>query len=304
MSDSPNELRVADIGTFLAVCRARSVTGAARMLAVTPSQVSKAVVRLEKSLNVALLVRGARGISISEQGLDLVPRLEDLVQRLRSLRSDGSEATLPELTIAAPSYLQSFFVPHIATTIPDHRLRCMSMPPMLLRAYAHERLFDLALTVGKERFSEPWVETPLGPLERSLFASPGLAKKLGKGPVAENALAGVPFISPLYVVSGQAIPVEDGCPLVRSRRTLGQEVEAIGLGLELAAKSEQLVFGPVIAADHYLRDRRLVKVQVDEWRDLPAEIIHLYCNADRVMKRVQRALIDHATEALATIAGV
>jgi DNA-binding transcriptional LysR family regulator len=244
----------------------------------------------------------SRGISISEQGMSLVPRLVDLMQRMRSLRSDEApEEARPELTIAAPSYLQSFFVPRMAETVPDHRLRCMSMPPMLLRAYAQERLFDIAITVGKERFAAPWVETPLGPLRRALFASPSLAKKLGKGPISESALSEIPFISPLYVVNGQAIPVEDGCPMGRGRRMLGQEVEIIGLGLDLASKSEQLVFGPIIAAEHYLRDKRLCQVQVAEWRDMPSETIHLYCNADRVLKRVQRALIDHATEALATL---
>lgn len=236
--------------------------------------------------------------------MNLVPRLEDLVQRMRSLRSEETpEAQLPELTVAAPSYLQSFFIPRMAVTAPDYRLRCMSMPPMLLRAYAQERLFDLAITVGRERFTAPWVETQLGPLRRALFASPTLAKKLGKNPVPESALADVPFISPLYVVNGQAIPVEDGCPMGRSRRVLGQEVEVIGLGLDLASKSEQVVFGPVIAAEHYLRDKRLVQINVLEWRDLPSEIIHLYCNADRVMKRVQRAIIDHATDELKLLAG-
>ena len=209
MNDSPNELRVADIGTFLAVYRASSVTGAARLIGVTPSQVSKAVARLEKSLNVSLLVRGARGVTLSESGLGLIPRLEDLVTRLKDLRSDET-ITQPELTIAAPSYLQSFFIPRVASTVPDYRLRCLSMPPMLLRAYAPERLFDIALTVGRERFMAPWVETPLGPLRRALFAAPALVKRLGKGPVAEQALLEIPFISPIYVVNGQPMPVEDG----------------------------------------------------------------------------------------------
>lgn len=300
MSDSPNELRVADIGTFLAVYRASSVTGAARLLGVTPSQVSKAVARLEKSLNVSLLVRGARGITLSENGIGLIPRLEDLVTRLKALRSDETVAQ-PELTVAAPSYLQSFFIPRVAATVPDYRLRCLSMPPMLLRAYAPERLFDLAITVGRERFVTPWVETPLGPLRRALFAAPALAKRLGRGPLPEAMLRPIPFISPIYIVNGQPMPVEDGCPMDRGRRVLGQEVETIGLGLDLASKSEQLVFGPVIAAEYFLRDKRLIEIKVKEWSDLESETIHLYCNGDRVLQRVQRAIVAHATEELARL---
>jgi DNA-binding transcriptional LysR family regulator len=297
MDESLQDLRVADLVTFLAVHRAKSVTAAARVLGVTPSQVSKAVARLERALNVELLVRGPRGISASNAGREFVPRLEELVARLAKLRNDDADKQ-PELTLAAPSYLHGPLVPRIAAALPDRRLRCLSMPQMLVRAYASERLFQTAITVGKERFPGHWVESELGPLRSALFAAPKLARSLGKPPVSPAALAGVPFISPIYLVNAQAMPVEDGCPLRRGDRTLGQEVETIGVGLELAVGGAQVVFGPAIAARAFVKAGSLIEIEVEGWEPRLSEPLYLYCDGGQVLMRVQRALIESCRAAL------
>lgn len=298
MENSLQELRVADLVTFLAVHRAKSVTAAARVLGVTPSQVSKAVSRLEHALNVELLVRGPRGVTVSDAGRDFIPRLEELVSRLQGLRSEDV-AKQPELTIAAPSYLHAPVMPRLSAALSDRRLRCLSMPQMLVRAYAGERLFQAAITVGKERFPEHWVESELGPMRTGLFGSPQIGKKLGKGTIKQAALAEVPFISPIYVVNGQTMPVEDGCPLRRGERVLGQEVETIGVGLELAARGTQVVYGPSIAAQRYVEMGALVEIKVAEWAQRPLEQLYLYCDGDQVLMRVQKALIAGCVAALA-----
>ena len=56
MSDALADLRFGDVLTFLTVHRCGAITGAARALKVTPSQVSKAVHRLERQLGAHALV--------------------------------------------------------------------------------------------------------------------------------------------------------------------------------------------------------------------------------------------------------
>ena len=94
------ELRIADVATFLAVVRHGSVTGAARELRVTPSQVSKAVARIERFLRRPLLSRKSRGVVLDEDAADLLPRMRDLLERARVLQLHDSK---PErvLTVAA-----------------------------------------------------------------------------------------------------------------------------------------------------------------------------------------------------------
>jgi DNA-binding transcriptional LysR family regulator len=298
MEDPLLELRVADLLTFLSVHRAKSVTGAARLLGVTPSQVSKAIARLEGALAVSLLVRGSRGVTVSEVGLAYVPRIEEIVERLRGLRGETSTA-LPELTLAAPSFLHAYFLPRLSASLSDHRLRCISMPQVVTRAFATERLFDVAITIGKEKFPDSWVQTELGVMRRGLFASPRLAKRLGKQPVHEDKLEGVPFISPVYVINGHATPVDDGCPMPRDRRKLGQEVEMLGLALELAGRVDELVFGPVVAASEHLKSGQLVQIDVQGWSPEPS-VLWLCCNGDRVRSKTQRTLVEQCVSALAT----
>ena len=300
MDDPLLDLRVADMLTFLTVNRASSVTGASRLLGVTPSQVSKAIARLERALAVSLLVRGPRGVTVSQAGLAYVPRLEEIIERLRSLRAGDEGHALPELTIAAPSFLHAFFLPTVAKALPEQRLRCISLPQSVTRAFAAERLFDVAITIGKERFPDAWAQSELGALRRGLFASPSLAKRLGHMPVAEEKLAQIPFISPVFVINGQTSPVDDGCPLPRGRRRLGQEVEMLGIGLELACRLDEVVFGPVLAAATHVQSGRLVEVRVKNWSPEP-EALWLCCNADRVLARVQRVLVDKCTAELAAL---
>ena len=151
------ELRIPDVLTFLAVCAHGSVTGAARDLKVTPSQVSKAVARLEKHLKRPLLSRKARGVSASEEGRKIVPLLEDLVAKVHALSATGDVPPELRLTVAAPSYLCAAFLPAIVEAVPDARFRGLEAGSSFMRAYASDNLFHIALTIGEEKMPDAWV---------------------------------------------------------------------------------------------------------------------------------------------------
>lgn len=272
--------------TLLAVGRSGSITGAARELRVTPSQVSKAVSRLEGQLQLKLLLRRARGVTLSDSGLRVAPELEDIVLRLRRIRSKTSRAAR-ELTIGAPSYLNAAFLPRIAAADPELRLRGLDLAPALVRSFAAQNLFDVAFTVGEERLPATWSSVAVGDLRKGLFASPRLARRLGKR-VNAAALARVPFVSPIFHSNGQLIPVDDDCPLPHGSRVLGTETETIGLGLELAARTEQVVFGPVVAAAGHLERGALVEIEVSGW-DIRSQLF-LACNASRVTNKLRATI--------------
>lgn len=124
-ADVVSELRVGDLKTFLAVKRSGSVSTAAREQGVTPSQVSKAISRLENILHVRLFSRGARGVALSDQARLVLPHIEAAVASLQLLeRPEKSTAT--QLTVAAPSYLISSFLPCVACCLPQLQVRGLS----------------------------------------------------------------------------------------------------------------------------------------------------------------------------------
>jgi DNA-binding transcriptional LysR family regulator len=296
MANSPlDDLRLADVITFLTVRRQGTVTGAARELNVTPSQVSKAVARLEQQLRLNLLNRSSRGVLVSDSAARVVPHLEEMVARLRLIQRNGPDES-HELTLASPSYLHAFFLPRIAQGQPQLRLRALQLAPALVRAYASENVFEAALTLGQERMPKSWVSEHVGEIPKGLFANVGLAKRLGRNVLDPEVLKHIPFVSPVYTTGGKFIPVDDGCPLSYGERRLGHEVQTIGLALEMAVISDQLVFGPRVAALPYLENGSLVELRVRGWEI--ADPLYLACNVDRVLARVQRALLDSMRGAL------
>lgn len=294
------DLRLADVTTFLLVRRRGSVTGAARELKVTPSKVSKAIARLEACLKLRLLVRSPRGVTVSDAALRVAPQLEELIAALERVRQ-GDAPHRMELTMAAPSYLNVAFLPRIVTALPQVRVRGIEAPPAFVRAYATEGIFDAALMPGRERLAPTWTTLEIGRIRRGLFAPPALAAKLGPPPVAPEALLRVPFVGPVYNSNGQFVPGDDGCPIPLESRVIGHESSTIGVALELAARCEQLVFGPLLAALPLIRLGRLVEVSVAGW-DV-SDGLYLYTNVDRVLSRVQRAIADAVRDEIAHALG-
>ena len=290
------ELKINDVLTFLTVQRCGTISSAARELIVTPSQVSKSINRLEELLGMQLLARSANGVALLDDGRRLVPQLEQMLELARTLRQPISEAPL---TLAAPSYLASYFGPIFAAAQPQRRYCVLECPPAQIRSLLPSRLFDIALSLGELPLASTWESLPVGDVEKALFASPRTAAALGTGPIAIEKLATLPIISPIYLTDGGVLPVDDDGPLPRRDRVIGHEVMTLGLGLAIAAKTDQLVFGPVIGALPMLESGAVVKLAVKGWSS--RETLKLAYNTERITKPQQRGIIAAIEEALGAI---
>jgi DNA-binding transcriptional LysR family regulator len=282
------DVRLSDVITFLTVARARTMAAAARELKVTPSQVTKAMARLERQLGVRLLARTGRGAAVSERGHALAPRLEGLLEALRAAR-EREGASTPVHTFAAPSYLYHLFLPQLAARIGQVRLRGFELAPTLLRAFAGEGLFDLALLTEQAWMPARWVPAAVGRIRSALFGSPALVKELGGTAVSQARARELTFVAPLYVQGGEVVRGEDFCPLPFAERRLGHEAQTIHTALELAAVTRQVVFGPAVAAGPWVRAGRLQEIHVEGWA--VSSPLFLAADGDRVQARLQRAMV-------------
>lgn len=294
------ELRLGDLLTFLAVARSASLTAAARERKVTPSQVSKALNRVEAHFGKRLVDRGSRGVILTEAGRMLVPTLENVVRQIENARTN--ESAEARLTLGAPSYLQAALLPAIANAVPNVRVAAFELPPSLLRASTQDEGFELLILPGEPGHVPPsWHTELVGELRKTLFASPALAHRLGRQPLAAEALADVPWVSPVWRRDGRAAPTNDDCPLPRGKRRVGHEVQTILVGLEVAAATNQLIFGPTIAAQQHLRSGALVELEVEGW-DV-REPLSFACHVDRVSARSRVAFAAKLRAAMRAIGG-
>ncbi len=292
------ELRLSDLNTLLAVQRTGSISGAGRELRVTPSQVSKAIARLERHFGIRLLSRGARGVSPTAAGRQVLPRIANAVAELRATAAAGrGESPAVELTIAGPSYLIAALLPTLATLVPSVRLRGLELPPAHLRAYVAENVFDVALAPGGvDNRPAAWSVDIVGFCRSALLARPALAKRLGPAPLSADRVRSLSFVGPARVSGERFAAVSDDCPLPWEKRWIALEAQAVSTALEVVVRSDHVVFCPVLAAARFLASGEIVEVPVTGW-DVQ-EPFHVLCNGDRVLARVRQAVVRAATEVL------
>ena len=294
---SLDDLRLADLLTLLAVQRTGSVTSAARELEVTPSQVSKALARLESHCGEELCQRTSRGVKLTDAGHRVVKHATAIAAQLRAMRPAPNGEPMPvELTVAGPSYVLSHLLPVIATCQAGLRVRGLELAPAQMRAYIADSVFDVAFVPGHlEGRPETWTSDEVGTLRISLFGPPNLARQLAPFPAAVKRVRELPFVGPLSTPD-RFVPIGDDCPLGVDGRNIRHEVQTIGAALELASRAGLLVFGPVIAARKWVALKTLVEIPVQGWDVV--EPLYVMCNGDRVLARVRTAMLKATKDAL------
>lgn len=284
--EGSESLRFDDVVTFLTVHHTRSISAAARQLDVTPSQVSKAVARLEAFVGARLLTRGPRGVTVSMAGLRTIPMLEEIAQGVRDLRAQPDAPTLVRL--AAPSSILSTVAGVLARSCRDLRFSCLELDPVRTRALAFEDVFDAALVADDRSLGDVYTHEPLGVAESCLLARPSLARKLGDPPIRPDRLVGVPFVMPVLLQDTGAAKGRDLCPLPFEQRTPGHAAATFHAALELAAASEQLVFGARAAARPYVVRRELVEIPIEGWS--VRWTVYLACHTTRMQAKTARSV--------------
>ena len=263
------------------------MTAAGREMKVTPSQASKALARLETHYRAKLLIRGPKGMTLSEAGHAIMPSVEAAVKALSS--TANVEATT-ELTLAGPSYLVGIAMAAIAANQPGLVLRGLELAPSQVRATITEGLFDLALCPGgASGVPATWTAEPVHGLRQVLVGPPSLVTSLSL-PISLAVARTLPFVGALSSMGGRFVPIADDCPLPVAERIIVHRVQTFGAALELAIRTGCVAFGPRIAARRHLRSGELVEIPVTGWAEV--EKLDLLCNSDLIRDRMRKQLVE------------
>lgn len=114
------ELRELEI--FVAVVRAKSMTGAGRLLGLSQSAISQKIKSLEENLDVVLLDRHARPLRPTPEGDKLFQASQDLLEQSERLAAEvrhDSSYTSSRLSVAIVDSLSGILVPKILKRMGD-----------------------------------------------------------------------------------------------------------------------------------------------------------------------------------------
>jgi DNA-binding transcriptional LysR family regulator len=168
------ELRV-----FSEVTRTGGITAAAEKLGMAKSAVSKQLNQLEQRLQVKLLARSSRRVSLTPEGKRLLPRVESIIAEGERLVDDAHEEVVKPAGVvriaASPEFgalVAQRFLPLLLEKYPD-------LTVTMKLGYGFEDLqdpaIDLAFRISHVN-DDRLVARPLGEFKRVLVASPDFAE--------------------------------------------------------------------------------------------------------------------------------
>ena len=140
---------------FLAVAREQSISGAAEVLHLSQPTLSRQLKDLEEELGKQLFIRGNRKITLTEEGMLLRKRAEEITELMRKTESEiaQSEDTIAgDITIGAAEARPVRFLVQIARTLqsqyPLIRLHVISGDRTAVMEHLSKGLIDCALLHG------------------------------------------------------------------------------------------------------------------------------------------------------------
>src|SRR5215208_1878912 len=161
---------------FEAVARTSSFSAAAKELGIPKSSASRGVARLEEELDVQLLFRTTRHVSLSAAGTAFYDRITPLLQSVKTALGElpeREEAPSGTLRITAPVDLGELFLAEVVTRYTARH------PAVSVDVHLTGRVvdlvaegFDVALRVAAKLEDSSLVVRRAAPVLFHLFASP------------------------------------------------------------------------------------------------------------------------------------
>lgn len=180
-------ISIEDLELFEALNRTGSLTGAARVLNLTPSALSMRLKRLEQALQVNLVIRNARNLRFTAEGEHLVAEAKATLERLRALPealgAEGKALAGPLQVVAPFGFGRLYIAPLIAHFSLAHPGLRISLD-LLENPWSRNQDADLVIHIGSIRDTS-WIAHRLAPNERWVCASPQYLQ--GRGEPAEPA---------------------------------------------------------------------------------------------------------------------
>lgn len=282
--------RIGELRVFVAVVAGGSFSAAAKRLRMTPSTVSKLIARIEQRLNVRLIERSTRHLSLTlegeqfhERAVALLEDLDDLEHCLARGAGVARGVVRVNVSVALGTLAVLPWLPDFHAAYPNVTVD-LSLSDQLVDLYLDRT--DVAIRVGRLPDSSLMARR-LGTTRRKIVASPAYLARAGTprhlDDLAEHVCLGFNFRR-----SASLWPAHANVPFLLNNGETVRQLALAGAGLARLG-------GYHARAD--LAAGRLVEVLPDAGLDDVEEMHALTRGAQRMPQRV-RVFLDYAVPRL------
>ncbi len=176
---------------FVAVAETSSISGAARLLELPKSSVSRGVTTFERTLGVQLFHRTTRKLSLTTAGTAFYEKVRPLVSTLREVTGslpEQEDAPSGTLRITTPMDMALSFLPQVlAEFLARYPGIKLDVRPTSQRVDLVAEGFDAALRASVGMESSTLMSRKLSPVQACLYATPGYLARRGQPRNAADA---------------------------------------------------------------------------------------------------------------------
>lgn len=291
--------RFTSMQIFIAAVDEGSFAAAARRFKLSAAMAGKHVSAIESDLNVRLLQRSTRRLSLTDAGERYYERCKVILEVLEDANREASDVQkTPKglLRVAAPVAFGAMHLGRIVSRYLE-QFPEVSLDVVLEDKYADllENRIDVAIRVG--RFEDPTLVTRrLTPCRMVLCASPEYLKKHGT-PETPDDLSRAPRLAfsqavsagdwTIYDAQGRPHSIEGPCRMTANNIQLLLESVLAGTGI---------AYGPNFVFGEHIKQGKLIKL-LPAYRTTELTIQAVYPSAIRIPFKV-RSFVDFIAKAL------
>lgn len=281
---------------FIAVVESESFVGAAKVLEMPTSNVSRCISQLEEKLNLQLIERSTRHMKLTQAGHLLYTRAKPL---LEALEQTETELTLRQMQLRGPlricipnevgPALLGSVIADFACQYPDLEISCVTN----LSGFESLRDdLDLAVIIARGQMdNSDYIARHLLTIPCTIVAAPSVIQRYGT-PSEIQQFAELPCITTVSALKGapwQFINKKGGFDTIKVKAhyrvnsgEMAGRAALAGVGFAILSKQ---------ACQPYIRDGRLIEVEFEQ-SAAPLQLFALYSNR-RFLPAKTRALIDY-----------
>lgn len=296
------QLNIRDIQTLAELPFHTSLRKLSQALGLEAQHMSKVLKTIEEKLNVQLVSRSVKGISVTPEGFRYANMCKEILNSILQVQEnfDQADATKGQvLVLASRVFLNSIFSGAYAQLIEkkftNSRLRLVDGSPDNKEEWAKRGLVDLIVSVDRLTLSEDWTSQLVGEIEWAFFARknhPSARSKMKESDFLQEKILVHSYINGERLVETDVI-----MGLKIKSKSKGMSVETATTAISAVLNSNQIALLPKPIVIQLGLQEQLMQIQIEGNSGLRQKIF-LSCHSDHVSQSFYQSLAQAMSKAL------